>query len=48
MYDISKRKELKNATVDDVLKILQELPKDSKVFSMEMSMDISIWKKIYQ
>lgn len=32
MYDISKRKELKNATVDDILKILQELPKDSKVF----------------
>ena len=49
MYDISKRKELKNATVDDILKILQELPKNSKVFfSMEMSMDISIWKKIYQ
>lgn len=32
MYDINKRKELKNATVGDILKILQELPEDAMVY----------------
>ena len=32
MYDINKRKELRNATVGDILKILQELPEDAMVY----------------
>lgn len=32
MYDINKRKELKNAKVKDILEILKELPEDADVF----------------
>lgn len=32
MYDINKRKELKNAKVKDILEILKELPEDAEVF----------------
>ena len=32
MYDINKRKELRNTTVGDILKILQELPEDAMVY----------------
>lgn len=31
MYDINKRKELKNAKVKDILEILKELPEDAEV-----------------
>ena len=31
MYDINKRKELHNATVKDVMEILEELPEDAQV-----------------
>lgn len=32
MYDINKRKELKNAKVKDILEILKELPEDAEVY----------------
>lgn len=32
MYDLAKRRELKDAKVSDILEILQELPMDSKVY----------------
>lgn len=32
MYDIDKRREMKDATVGEVMDILKELPKDAKVF----------------
>lgn len=32
MYDINKRREMKDTTVGEVLEILNELPKDAKVF----------------
>ena len=32
MYDINKRKELKNAKVKDILEILKELPEDADVY----------------
>ena len=32
MYDINKRKELKDAKVKDILEILKELPEDADVF----------------
>lgn len=32
MYDIDKRREMKDATVEEVMNILKELPKDAKVF----------------
>ena len=32
MYDINKRKELKNAKVKDILEILKELPEDTEVY----------------
>ena len=32
MYDINKRKELKNAKIKDILEILKELPEDAEVY----------------
>lgn len=32
MYDINKRKELKNAKVKNILEILKELPEDADVY----------------